>query len=297
MTLYQFADISHHEGDIDIQAFANQRHNLLVCKASDNYHLPDIHGNYNFAAEQHTDSRFVQNFSGARANGLAAGAYHFCRFDRPLPLTKRTAIVEANLAYFQAAIRQLPDQHQAEIETAILDMEQSPEQLKAAGLNRTIVSAMAKDMVSLFLEHYRHVILYSGSWWTDEWLTAETTGWMAERIGVWEPEYIKLASNYPQNTNYQPSLPKGFSNDYAASADDLTGKLFAWQYTAKGRLPGISADIDLNLTALNQTELARLFHGEEPTADQSPDDKVLTALHSLDEKVTEILALVQQIAV
>lgn len=294
MTLYQFADVSHHEGVIDIQVLANQGHNLLICKASDNYHLPDIHGSYDFAAERHTDSRFVQNFSGARANGLAAGAYHFCRFDRPLPLAKRSAIIEANLAYYQTAIRQIPEQHQNEIKTAILDMEQSPKQLRAAGLNRATVSEMAKEMVTLFLEQYRQVILYSGSWWTNEWLTRETTEWMAERIGVWEPEYVPLTGNMPRNTTYQPSLPKGFANSYATRAADLTGQLFAWQYTAKGRLPGISADIDLNLTALNQSELARLFHGEEPTSETNADEQVLAALHALDEKVSEILALVQQ---
>ena len=145
MELYQFADVSHHKGDLDISKFAAMGHRILISKASDNYHLPDINGQYDFSAERHYDARFVQNFVNTRENGLIAGAYHFCRWDRPLPISNRTAIVEANLAYFQDAINRLPQQYQGEVDTAILDMEQSGTQLTAAGLNRDIVSGMARD--------------------------------------------------------------------------------------------------------------------------------------------------------
>ena len=302
MELYQFADVSHHKGALDIQNFANLGHRMVVSKASDNYHLPDIYGKYDFSAERHYDARFVENFVHTRENGLIAGAYHFCRFDRPQPLTKRTAIVEANLTYFQTAIQRLPEQYQEEVDTAILDMEQSAEQLRAAGLNRSIISEMAMDMVTLFLENYSHVILYSGSWWTDEWLTSAATEWMAERVGVWEPEYVTIISNMPWNKNYKPSVPKGFSNEYAESADDYIGKLFAWQYTAKGRVPNVYSNIDLNLTALKKDELYTLFHQEgavdpppEPPGNgngEEPD--ILQAIQSLDSKMIDLQTAINE---
>ena len=309
MALYQFADISHHEGDLDIQIFANAGHRMVICKASDNYHLPDINGKYDFAAERHYDSRFVQNFTNTRAAGLVAGAYHFCRFDRPLPLSNRTAIVQANLDYFQTAVNMLPPEHQAEVVTVILDMEQSATQLQAAGLSRTVVSNMAKDIVTLFLENYQNVILYSGSWWTDVWLTQTTTEWMAARMSVWEPEYVAINNNDPLNPDYQPSLPKGFKNEYAVAANDVIGKMFAWQYTDRGRFPNIAASIDLNLTALPKSELFTLFNQEgsvDPPPPPPPASADLTEilnqlasldvnLNQLDQLVLENKVTVQQI--
>jgi len=294
MALYQFSDISHHKGDLDIQIFANAGHRLVISKASDNYHLPDRDGKYDFAAERHYDSRFVQNFTNTRAAGLIAGAYQFCRFDRPLPISNRTAIVQANLDYFQIAIGMLPPEHQSEVKTVILDIEQSATQLNAAGLNRTIVSEMSKDIVTLYMEHYENVILYSGSWWTNEWLTQATTEWMAERISVWEPEYVTIENNLPLNQDYQPSVPKGFSNTYALTANDVVGKMFAWQYTATGRFPTITSNIDLNLTALPKDELFKLFHQEgavdppPPPTTSAELTEILEKLASLDANTAEI---------
>ena len=120
MAFYQFADISHHKGDVDIQVFASAGHRIVISKASDNYHLPDKNGQYDFPAERHFDSRFVDNFTNTRAAGLVAGAYHFCRFDRPKPVNNRAAIVQANLTYFQTAIAMLPPEYQDTVQTAIL---------------------------------------------------------------------------------------------------------------------------------------------------------------------------------
>jgi GH25 family lysozyme M1 (1,4-beta-N-acetylmuramidase) len=312
MDLYQFADVSHHKGDLDISKFAALGHRIVISKASDNYHLPDINGQYDIPADRHYDARFVQNFVNTRENGLIAGAYHFCRFDRPLPVTNRTAIIEANLAYFQDAISRLPQEYQDEVDMAILDIEQTASQLNAAGLNRNVVSDMAKDMVELFMENFQHVILYSGSWWTDEWLTMATTEWMAERMGVWEPEYLTLINNYPWNKNYKPSLPKGFLNEYALTADDYIGKMFAWQYTDKGRIEGITSNIDLNLTAMVKEELFKLFHQDgavdppppppPPPPGTGEQTEVLQAIAELKQQIIqlqqtddEILALVQAI--
>ncbi|MBN2044430.1 MAG: hypothetical protein JW757_05365 [Anaerolineales bacterium] len=298
MDLYQFADVSHHKGDLDMQLFANLGHRLVISKASDNYHLPDKDGNYDFSAERHFDSRFVDNFVHTRETGLVAGAYHFCRFDRPLPLSNKTAIVQANLDYFKHAVSLLPQQYQAEVDTAILDMEQSATQLEAAGLGRNSISAMAKDMVTLFQENFSNVILYSGSWWTDEWLTQEATEWMAERVSVWEPEYLLLIGNDPWNKNHSPSVPKGFSNEYATSADDMIGKMFAWQYTNKGRIEGIYSNIDLNYTAMKKEELYTLFHQDgavdppppppPPNGGGTTDGEILAAIQKLEEKLTQL---------
>ncbi len=302
MAFYQFADISHHKGDVDIQIFASAGHRIVISKASDNYHLPDRNGQYDFSAERHFDSRFVQNFTNTRAAGLVAGAYHFCRFDRPKPVSNRQAIVQANLTYFQTAVAMLPPEHQDSVQTAILDIEQSASQLQAAGLDRATVSDMAKDIVTLFLENYENVILYSGSWWSDQWLTAATTEWMAERIGVWEPEYVTLIGNNPWNRNFKPSVPRGFSNEYALTADDFIGKMFAWQYTAKGTFNGINGFVDLNQTSMPKEELYELFHQDgavdppppEPPPTGEVESEILEAIAALDTKIDALLVQLSQ---
>lgn len=295
MTFYHFADISHFQGAVDVQVFARAGYSLAIIKASDNYHMPDANGRYDFAAQRHTDAYFTGNFVRTRAASLVAGAYHFCRFDRPLPLSRRTAIVQANLENFQNAVGQLPAEHRASIHTAILDMEQSAVQLHLAGLTPVIVSGMAKDLVTLFLEHYARVILYSGSWWTDQWLTSETTEWMAERVGVWEPEYVSINGNRPGNPAYQPSVPAGFSNQYALSAADYLGKLFAWQFTNKARFTGMDGAIDLNQTRLPKEELFRLFHqpagdwpSPEPSGAGEAQGELLGAVAALDANLVEL---------
>lgn len=273
MSNYYFTDLSHHKLDVDIQTFADAGHRLCVTKASDNYHLPDRDGKYDFAAERHYDSRFVQNFVNTRNVGLVAGAYHFFRWDRPR--ATREQIVQANLDNFQTAINLLPEEHR-NIKCAILDMEQPGTQLQAAGLGKAAVSSMARSMVEAFAEKYEHLILYAGSWWTDEWLTRETTVWMAERMSVWEPEYRAISNNVPLDPDYKPSVPYGFSNEYAVSADDYIGKLFAWQFSAGGRFPGISPNIDINQTRMPKEELYKLFHQDgavDPPEPPPVDDK------------------------
>lgn len=299
MSYYYFTDLSHHKGDIDIQTFADAGHRLVVTKASDNYHLPDKEGKYDFSANRHYDSRFVDNYVKTRDVGLIAGAYHFCRWDRPIGT--RQQIVQANLDYFRIAVSLLPEEHR-KIKTVILDMEQPGTQLKAAGLSRTVVSSMAKDMVELFLSEYDNLILYAGSWWTNEWLTTETTEWMAERMGVWEPEYVAISNNLPYNVNYSPSVPRGFSNEYATTADDLVGKMFAWQFSAGGRFPGIYSNIDINQTMMPKEELYKLFHQDgavdpptDPTDPPEIPDKTKTILQYILGVLEKLSAYIKSI--
>lgn len=291
MSLYSFADISHHKGDLDIQTFADAGHRLCVSKASDSYNMPDKDNQYHWWPQRHHDSRFVQNYVGTHQVGLIPAAYHFVRFDRPLPVAGRQAIIEANLTYFQDAIRLLPEDQQ-KISCAIIDIEQRGTQLKEAGLDKRAVSNMARAIVELFEAAYARLILYSGSWWAYEWLTPETTKWMAERMAVWEPEYVAIDNNLPKNMGYKPSVPVGFSNEYATSADDFIGKMFAWQFTSSGRFPGIRSNIDLNLTALPKEELYKIFEIDgavdppkdgEPPKENNCSDKIKAALGCLSD--------------
>lgn len=61
-------DISHHNGVIDFAKVAADSVDFVVIKATDGVNF--------------TDSCMMQNYQGARANGLKTGFYHFFRFNR-----------------------------------------------------------------------------------------------------------------------------------------------------------------------------------------------------------------------
>ena len=62
-------DVSHHQGEIDWSAVAADHIRFAYLKASE--------------GGDHRDETFARNFEGARAAGLAVGAYHFFTFCRP----------------------------------------------------------------------------------------------------------------------------------------------------------------------------------------------------------------------
>ncbi len=62
-------DVSHYQGTIDWQVLASQNLTFAFIKATEGSGLQD--------------ECFLQNWEGARAAGLAAGAYHFFSFDSP----------------------------------------------------------------------------------------------------------------------------------------------------------------------------------------------------------------------
>ena len=106
---------------------------------------------------------------------------------------------------------------------------------------------------------------------------------------------MTIENNLPLNQDYQPSVPKGFSNTYALTANDVVGKMFAWQYTATGRFPTITSNIDLNLTALPKDELFKLLVIQQisdrphpPPTTSAELTEILEKLASLDANTAEI---------
>lgn len=62
-------DVSHHNGTIDWELVAGQDVDFAYVKATE--------------GSGHVDERFAENWTGARAAGLAVGAYHFMSFESP----------------------------------------------------------------------------------------------------------------------------------------------------------------------------------------------------------------------
>lgn len=291
-TLYQFADLSHWESGLPGQALADIGHRIAVRKASDNYNMPDKDGKYYWNPERHYDAWFLDGVRSDLEAGLAWVGFHFARYDRPLPLAGEAAIVQANFDNYMDSLQMLVNEGivtQEQLDSVIcacFDSEQSASQLQAAGRSRAKVSSMTKDMIGLYLERFPNLIFYSGSWWTDQWIDDSTMEWIAERTTCWEPQYVSIKG---AEGNYWPdptggvdwyienhfTIPHGFQKEFATSADDAKGKIFAWQYTDAARVPGYSVGVDFNLTAMSKGELFK-FTGTDgsvdpPNPDPDPD--------------------------
>jgi len=271
MNNYQFSDVSHHKGELPFQSFADLGHRLMIAKASDNYNLPFKDGHFEWNPWNHIDAYFVDNYIGARSVGMLAAGYHFARFDRPEGLNN-SDIARVNIENYLAAIDSLPPEFAEEVSVGILDVEQESAQLQAAGINKIKVSDITVNMVERMHSVFGKVIFYSGSWWTDQWLTDEALIEIAKLATCWEPEYPSgmLAADghsiNPSFEEYIPTVPNGFTAEFTTNADDMVGKLFAHQYTSGGRVPGVNSNIDLNRTEMSKEELYRYF-GHDGTVD------------------------------
>lgn len=326
--LYQFADLNHWEtfekNIITGQQLVEKGHRVAGYKASDNYHLPDKDGKYNFAADWHIDAFMLDSIRSYQEAGLAWFLYHFARWDRPIG--SRTVIVQKNFEYFMRALAHLrnagviTEEVHDNLPCACFDAEQNGEQLKKAGLKKADVSSMLKDMLEPFLERFPNVIFYSGSWWVYEWVDDKTMEWIAERTTCWEPQYDVYLSNdgkfmpdfaksrwrdYDEYFEKSLTLPPFYKKEFALTAADAKGKLLAHQYTAQAKImvKGHWIGTDYNLSALDKEEWFK-FTGidgavvppPEPPAPPpvnpppTPYPPVETQLDRIEKKVDALLA-------
>lgn len=282
MKNYRFVDISHWEGTVNIKELALLGHRLVVIKASDSYFMPDKNNKYDWV--NHTDAYFKENYENTRDNGLLALAYHFVRYDRPLPMWDKEAIIRANLTYLMTALSTLRPDLKEEITTVCLDLEQNASQLKAAGLTKADVSAMTIKIVDLFFTEFDEIVVYSGSWWTNEWITDEAMKYIASKTTYIEAEYpdgmLNLNDRYSieeRFSEYIPTVPTGYWREFATTASDCRGRIFAHQYTSSGRIPNHKTGFDLNRTELPKEELYKFFKMDgavdpPPPPPPPPDD-------------------------
>lgn len=310
MNNYKFPDISHHKGDVDMQAFADIGARIVISKASDSFHMPDKAGKYDFAANRHTDAWFADNVVKTRETGLIAGSYHFARFT--YPGNNKTEIVNNNLRFYMDALNSLPLTIKETMDLracGIIDAEQTSYQLKAAGLTPVEVSAMLWDIVQQWADNFDRVILYSGSWWTNQWITNAAMAKIATKTAVWEPEYGSVfadSSGYithpdgysinPQGELYMPSVPYGYRDVFTDDPNKWEGYIFAHQY-GLGLIPRINSRIDMNRMNLGKEDLAVIFGQDmqvDPPGEHTHED-IVAELVSINDHAASILDLTHSI--
>lgn len=165
--------------------------------------------------DYYADPTFDDNWRGAKAAGLLRGAYHFFR-------ANVDAKKQANK--FIDYVRSMSDT--AEL-PPVLDLETHDNQSKEKIISR---AKTWLDLVEAAFE--RKPIIYSGQYFLQDHFSEPGGG-----PPVWAKDYPLWLAQYPNVyvPGSQPVLPRGW----------FTWTF--WQYSERGRINGINANVDLNL--------------------------------------------------
>jgi lysozyme len=171
------------------------------------------------AAGRYTNPYFRRDWDGARDAGVLVGPYHYARPRRPV-----TSSAEADARAFvstvtagSAATGGIPP---------VLDLEET------GGLNARDLTAWATRWTgTVEALTGRTPVLYTGLWYWNSYLGGSAD---LARHPLWIARYAET-----------PGLLPGGWRTWSF-----------WQFTAKGRVPGIDADVDVNLSCGRPTDLA-----------------------------------------
>ncbi|ONK14409.1 lysozyme [Streptomyces sp. MP131-18] len=159
------------------------------------------------------DSRFNTNYPAAHAAGVIRGAYHFARPNVSNGATQANYFASNGGAWSRDNLT-LP---------GVLDIEHNPYGAMCYGLSTTQMRTWINDFYNTYKARTsRDIVIYTtASWWNT--CTGSWTG-MAAKSPLWVAHW----------TTGSPTIPAGFPT------------WTVWQYTATGRVGGVSGDVDRN---------------------------------------------------
>ena len=202
--------MSHWQGDIDWRQVAAAGKRFAFIKASD--------------STDFIDPKYVANRSGANANGIVIGAYHFARPDT----TPGDAVAEADLFVNTA------DVHVGDLRP-VLDIE------SAGGLPVADLQVWIKAFLDRVYQRtgVRAAVYSSPAFWT-KYLEGTSLIAVTGNPVYWVAHWTTAAS---------PWVPASDWGGY--------GWTF-WQYTSSGSVPGIAWRVDLNRFRYNDLSAYRV---------------------------------------
>ncbi|WDT91688.1 lysozyme [Streptomyces sp. SCSIO-PteL053] len=159
------------------------------------------------------DSRFSANYTGSYNAGLIRGAYHFARPNVSNGATQANYFASSGGGWSKDG-KTLP---------GVLDIEHNPYGAMCYGLSTTQMRTWINDFYNTYKARTtRDVVIYTtASWWNT--CTGSWTG-MAAKSPLWIAHWGTAS----------PTIPAGFPT------------WTIWQYTATGRVGGVSGDVDRN---------------------------------------------------
>ena len=165
--------------------------------------------------DTYADPTFDDNWRGAKAAGLLRGAYHFFRGN----VDPKKQVVK-----FIDYVKSMNDDGEL---PPVLDLETNDGQTKEKLITRAKI--WLDQVESAF---NRKPIIYSGQYFLQDKFSEPGGG-----PPSWAKDYPLWLAQYPGQymPGMQPTLPRGWF------------KWTFWQYSEKGRVNGINANVDLNL--------------------------------------------------
>lgn len=205
-------DVSQYQGDINWREVADSG---VVAAA-----IRCTVGNY------YTDTKFIQNWDGAKDVGLKVSAYHV--------ITPEYSAA-SQIDRFQSVLEDRnPDW------PLILDVELNRNQT-----NVTIVGVVKSclDLVETWVN--RKPVIYTAKWWWNQYMLVNGD------YPAWSKDYALWLAQYPYDPTPPPTLPEDIDPTAIPGGWAQTDWLI-WQWTARGVLGGISSRVDLD--AFNGTK-------------------------------------------
>ena len=170
---------------------------------------------YGEAGNMVEDPYFVQNMNGAIANGIKVGVYYFSQ-----AITVEEAIQEA-----EATLRMIQDNGFAGKLSLpiVIDTE------AAGGRADSMTKEQRTTVVKAFCERikqagYTPMVYANKSWLKNNLIMSEL-----EQYEVWVAHYVK-------------------TDDPINNPTDYDGRFEIWQYTSEGSVPGVSGNVDIDIS-------------------------------------------------
>lgn len=205
-------DVSQYQGDIDWHQVADAG---VVAAA-----IRCTVGNY------YTDSKFLQNWEGAKDAGLHVSAYHV--------ITPEYSAA-SQIDRFQNAMQDRePDW------PLILDVELNRNQ-DTATIVRVVKACL--DLAESWVS--RKPVIYTAKWWWNQHMVVN------DAFPDWTGDYALWLAQYPYDPTPPPNLPEEI-NPTAIPGGWGQNDWLIWQWTSRGVLEGISSRVDID--AFNGTE-------------------------------------------
>ena len=170
---------------------------------------------YGEAGNMVEDPYFVQNMNGAIANGIKVGVYYFSQ-----AITVEEAIQEA-----EATLRMIQDNGFAGKLSLpiVIDTE------AAGGRADSMTKEQRTTVVKAFCERIKQVGYTPMVYANKSWLKNNLIMSELEQYEVWVAHYVK-------------------TDDPINNPTDYDGRFEIWQYTSEGSVPGISGNVDIDIS-------------------------------------------------
>lgn len=210
-------DVSKWQGKIDWKAVKDSGIGFVMIRAS---------YTYNDKSGIVTDERFYENIEGAKAAGLKVGLYAYCTHTKVDNVIKEANYI-LNLAKdYEIDLPIAYDYERKDVDDYTSMAQTFCETIEQAGYSACIYATPAYFSMNSQDTHLDYSRVSSYPQWVARYRESDTLDFM---------DFVRI----------EQAIDRGFYNPLYPEANEENAIM--WQYTSKGRVPGISVNVDMNI--------------------------------------------------